>query len=125
MPLEDYKELPTVVQAMKHHCEDHDELNHMYCPVHNRSCCIRCVLTAHTECSDFPPIANFISNVKSSPAMLVLEQTLKELGSFVKIATDDKEENIQEIITRKKEICEEIMTTSISYKSMRLIYKLL
>jgi hypothetical protein len=25
MPLEDYKELPTVVQAMKHHCEDHDE----------------------------------------------------------------------------------------------------
>ena len=125
MPLEDYKELSTVVQAMNHHCEDHDEPHHMYCPVHNRPCCIRCVLTAHTECSGFAPIANFISNVKSSPSMLDLEQTLKELGSFVKIATDDKEENIQEIVTPKKEICEEIMTTSISYKSMRLIYKLL
>jgi Zn-dependent oligopeptidase len=84
-----------------------------------------CVLTAHTECSGVAPIANFISNVKSSPAMLDREQTLKELGSFDKIVTEDKEENIQEIITRKKEICEEIMTTSISYKSMRLIYKLL
>jgi uncharacterized coiled-coil DUF342 family protein len=42
------------------------------------------------------------------PAMLDLEQTLKELGSFVKSLIDDKEENIQEILTRKKEICEEI-----------------
>jgi hypothetical protein len=40
--------------------------------------------------------------------MLDLEQTLKELGSLVKRHTDDKEENIQQILTRKKEICEEI-----------------
>jgi hypothetical protein len=40
--------------------------------------------------------------------MLDLEQTLKELGSFVKRLTDDKEGNIQEILTRKKDICEEI-----------------
>jgi uncharacterized coiled-coil DUF342 family protein len=40
--------------------------------------------------------------------MLDLEQTLKELGSFVRNLTDDKENNIQEILTRKKEICEEI-----------------
>jgi hypothetical protein len=40
--------------------------------------------------------------------MLDLEQTLKELGSFVKRLTDDKEEIIQQIITRKKGICEEI-----------------
>ena len=40
--------------------------------------------------------------------MLDLEQTLTELGSFVKRLTDDKEENIQQIITRKKGICEEI-----------------
>jgi vacuolar-type H+-ATPase subunit I/STV1 len=40
--------------------------------------------------------------------MLHLEQTLKELGSFVRSLTDDKENNIQEILIRKKEICEEI-----------------
>jgi HPt (histidine-containing phosphotransfer) domain-containing protein len=40
--------------------------------------------------------------------MLDLEQTLKELHSFVKRITDDKKENIQEILTRQKEICEEI-----------------
>jgi uncharacterized coiled-coil DUF342 family protein len=40
--------------------------------------------------------------------MLDLEQTLKEQGSFVKRLTYNKEENIQEIITRKKGICEEI-----------------
>ena len=40
--------------------------------------------------------------------MLDLEQTHKELGSFVKRLTDDKEENIQEILTQKKQICEEI-----------------
>jgi hypothetical protein len=34
--------------------------------------------------------------------MLDLEQTLKELGSFVKKLTDDKEENIQQIITQKR-----------------------
>jgi hypothetical protein len=40
--------------------------------------------------------------------MLDLEQTLKELSSFVNRFTGDKEENIQEILTRKKEIFEEI-----------------
>jgi hypothetical protein len=39
--------------------------------------------------------------------MLDLEQTLKELGSFSKRLTDDKEENIQQILTRKKGICKE------------------
>jgi hypothetical protein len=33
--------------------------------------------------------------------MLDLEQTLKELGSFAKRFTDDKEENIQQIISGK------------------------
>jgi hypothetical protein len=108
MSLKNYKESPTVVKAMKHHCEDHDEPYHMFCPVHNRPCCIRCVLTAHKECSGVAPITDFILNVKSSPAMLDLEQILRELGSFAKRLADDKEENIQEILTRKKHICEEI-----------------
>jgi hypothetical protein len=108
MSLEEYKELPTVVQAMNRHCEDHDEAHQMYCPVHDRSCCIMCVVTSHKECSGVAPLKEFIPNAKSSPAMLDLEQTLKELCSFVKRLTDDKEENIQEILTRKKEICEEI-----------------
>jgi hypothetical protein len=51
---------------------------------------------------------DLIPNVKSAPAMLDLEQTLKELGSFVRSLTYDNEKNIQEILTRKKEICEEI-----------------
>jgi seryl-tRNA synthetase len=67
-----------------------------------------CVVTSHKECSGVAPLKEFIPNAKSSPAMLDLEQTLKELCSFVKRLTDDKEENIQEILTRKKEICEEI-----------------
>jgi hypothetical protein len=94
MSLKDYKELLTVVRAMKHHCEDHDEPHHIICPVHDRPCCIRCVLTAHKECSGAAPITYFILNVKKSPAMLDLEQTLRELGSFVKRLADDKEENI-------------------------------
>ena len=108
MSLEEYKELPTVVQAMNRHCEDHDEAHQMYCPVHDRPCCIMCVVTSHKECSGVAPLKEFIPNVKSSPAVLDLEQTLKELCSFVNRLTDDKEENIQEILTRKKEICEEI-----------------
>ena len=40
--------------------------------------------------------------------MLDLEQTLNELGSFVRRLTDDKQKNIQEMQTQRKEICEEI-----------------
>jgi methylaspartate ammonia-lyase len=40
--------------------------------------------------------------------MLDLEQTLKELGSFVGRLTDDKEKNIQDIQTQRIEIYEEI-----------------
>ena len=40
--------------------------------------------------------------------MLDLEKTLKELGSFVERLTDDKEKNIQDIQTQRKEIYEEI-----------------
>jgi hypothetical protein len=108
MSLEDYRELPTVVQTLNYHCEDHDEKLDLFCPVHNRPCCIRCVLTSHTTCAGVAPLKDFVPNFKSAPAMLDLEQTLKELGSFVKRLTDDKEENIKEILTLKKEMCEEI-----------------
>ena len=108
MSLEDYSELPAVVQTLNFHCADHDEKFDLFCPVHSCPCCIRCSLTSHKECSGVVPIKDFIQNFKSAPAMLDLEQTLKELGSFVKRLTDDKEENIQEILTRKKDICEEI-----------------
>jgi hypothetical protein len=100
--LEDYKELLTVVQALNYHCEHHDEKLDLFCPVHSRPCCIRCSLTSHKEYSGVVPIKDFIQNVKSAPAMLDIEQTLKELGSFVNRLTDDKEENIQQILTRKK-----------------------
>jgi hypothetical protein len=81
---------------------------------------------AHKECSGVGPITDFISNVKSSPAMLDLEQTLRELGSYVKSLIDDKEENIQEILTRKKEICEEIQkirkTRTIMYRTVHVVW---
>jgi predicted transcriptional regulator len=108
MSLEDYKKLPTVVQTLNYHCSDHYEKLDSFCPVHNRPCCIRCSLTSHKECSGVVPITDFTPNVKSSPSMLDLEQTLNELGSFVRRLTDDKEKNIQEIQTQRKEICEEI-----------------
>ena len=108
MSLEDYNELPAVVQTLNYHCEDHDEKLDLFCPVHSYPCCIRCSLTSHKECSGVAPIKDLTPNVKSSPAMLDLEQTLKELDSFVRRLTDDKAKNIQDIQTQRKEICEEI-----------------
>jgi uncharacterized protein YoxC len=49
-----------------------------------------------------------MSSQNAPNTMLDLEQTLKELSSFVKRTTDDKKENIQEILTRQKEINEDI-----------------
>jgi hypothetical protein len=37
---------------------------------------------------------------------LDLEQTLKELGSFVRRLSDDKENNRHDIQNQRKEICE-------------------
>ena len=71
--LEDYNELPTVVQTLNYHCEDHDEKLDSFCPVHNRPCCIRCVLMSHKTCAGLASIKDFIPNVKSAPAMLDLE----------------------------------------------------
>jgi hypothetical protein len=84
MSLEDYNELPAVVQTLNYHCANHDEQFDSFCRVHNSPCCSRCSLTSHKECSGVAPIKDFIPNVKSSSAMLDLEQTLKELGSFVR-----------------------------------------
>jgi hypothetical protein len=108
MSLEDYNELPVVVQTLNYHCEDHDEKLDLFCPIHSCPCCIRCSLTSHKKCSGVAPIKDFTPNVKSSPAMLDLEKTLKELNYFARRLTDDKEKNIQYIQTQRKEICEEI-----------------
>ena len=108
MSLEDYNKLPTVAQTLSYHCEDHDEKFDSLCSVHNRSYCIRCVLTSHKTYAGLAPQKDFVPNVKSSPSMLDLEQTLKELSSFFKRFTVDKEQNIQEILTRQNEICEEM-----------------
>jgi hypothetical protein len=53
-------------------------------------------LTSHKECSGVAPIKDFTTNVKSSPSMLDLEQTLNELGSFVRRLTDDKQKKQSE-----------------------------
>ena len=108
MSLEDYNELPAIVQTLNYHCEDHDEKLDTFCTIHSCPCCIRCSLTSHKECSGVAPIKDFIPNVKSSPAMLDLGKTLKELNSFARRLTDDKEKNIQDIQTQRKEICDEI-----------------
>ena len=108
MSLEDYTELPAVVQTLNYYCADQDEKLDLFCPVHSRPCCIRCSLTSHKECSSVAPIKDFTPNVKSSQAMVDLEQTLNELGVFVRHHTDDKEKNMQDIQTQRKEICEEI-----------------
>ena len=108
MSLEDYNALPTVVQTIKYHCEDHDEKLDSFCPLHNRPCCIRCVLTSHKTCTGVAPLKDCVPNFKSSPAILDLEQTLNELRSFVRRLTDDKERNIQDIQTQRKDICKEI-----------------
>jgi hypothetical protein len=35
MSLEDYSELPAVVQTLNFHCADHDEKFDLFCPVHS------------------------------------------------------------------------------------------
>ena len=37
MSKEDYTELPTIVQTLNYHCQDHDEKLDSFCPVHNTS----------------------------------------------------------------------------------------
>ncbi|XP_063416328.1 nuclear factor 7, ovary-like [Mytilus trossulus] len=75
----DYRKLPKSIHQTSNRCNDHDKKYELYCSVHSCPCCIQCIADKHKKCQEMKPLADFLKDVKSSAAIPLLRNDLKEL----------------------------------------------
>lgn len=93
---------------MKVICDVHNERIDSYCPVHHRSCCIRCVLESHRLCEGVGPLKDFISHSKESTAIKDIEVDITDIRSFVEKMIADRLQNKEDITTERESVLGEI-----------------
>ncbi|CAG2189754.1 unnamed protein product [Mytilus edulis] len=84
---ENYHELPSFIKATSNLCKVHDKKFELYCSFHACACCVHCTTDKHQSCQTMKPLSEILKQVKSSAAVPLLEQDLKDL-----------KENFEEII---------------------------
>ncbi|CAC5358143.1 unnamed protein product [Mytilus coruscus] len=109
----DYHKLPKSIRETSNRCKDHDKKYELYCSSHACPCCVQCIADTHQKCQDMKPLADILKDVKSSAAIPLLKNDLKDLReSFeevikhiedrIKIINSQKEKGIEEIRSMRK-----------------------
>ncbi|XP_063426840.1 uncharacterized protein LOC134710415 [Mytilus trossulus] len=116
MSAEDYKKLPTFMQAISNQCRDHKERFELYCTYHACPCCVQCITDKHKMCKEMKPLSDILQQVKSSASVQLFEKDLKDLKENLDTAVKYLKTRITTTNTQKTKAVEEIqhMRKSIS-----------
>ncbi|XP_063405907.1 E3 ubiquitin-protein ligase TRIM45-like [Mytilus trossulus] len=107
----EYQRLPSNVLAITQTCHKHIEQYQTFCKKHDCPCCRRCVIETHNDCKDLTAIDDIVQNVKSSNAILEVEQTLVQMLETVRRIRNDRSENLKCIQDQRVKIERHIKQT--------------
>ncbi|VDI45422.1 Hypothetical predicted protein [Mytilus galloprovincialis] len=108
-----YHTLPKSIRETSNRCKDHDKKYELYCSSHATPCCIQCIADTHQKCQDMKPLADILREVKSSAAIPLLkndlkdlkesfEEVIKHIGDRIKAMSSQKGKGIEEIRSMRK-----------------------
>ncbi|XP_071123538.1 uncharacterized protein [Mytilus edulis] len=109
VPIAENKKLPSFVENIKLHCDEHDEKYLLFCKEHNECVCRKCVITEkHGECKEMIPIEDVIKNSKTSAAFTEIESSLHELKANFGLILENRQKNLCSFSASKNLIESEI-----------------
>ncbi|CAC5380245.1 unnamed protein product [Mytilus coruscus] len=92
--IDDYKKLPAEICKIEQNCTEHDKKFQMFCPRHDKLCCIMCISEKHKECTGMFLIDEAIKSSRSSTLFDSLEKSLKEIKENLERVVKDREANL-------------------------------
>ncbi|XP_063435956.1 protein wech-like [Mytilus trossulus] len=95
--VENYKQLPSSISSIQHHCSDHNRKFQMYCPQHENLCCPLCISSNHRNCVGLLSIEEVIATSKTSSLLDSMEQRIKDLLTNAEEIIDDRKQNLTSI----------------------------
>ncbi|XP_071137239.1 uncharacterized protein [Mytilus edulis] len=95
--IDDYKKLPAEICKIKQNCTEHDKKFQMFCPGHDKLCCIICISENHKECTGMFLTDDVIKSSRSSIMFESLEMSLKDIQENIERVVKDREANLVEI----------------------------
>ncbi|XP_071123368.1 uncharacterized protein [Mytilus edulis] len=113
IPFTDYQKVPTDVLKISQICSRHSKQLQMYCKKHEHPCCSKCLVNSHKECRDIVDLEDVIKNVKTSNAMLEIEENLSEVADIIHKILRHQQMNLSTIKKERNEIETEIKKTRI------------
>ncbi|XP_063435946.1 uncharacterized protein LOC134716864 [Mytilus trossulus] len=106
--VENYKQLPTSIANIAHHCSQHDRKFQMYCPQHESVCCPLCIRANHANCVGILSLEEVIQTAKTSVLLESLDQNLKDIKINIEGVVKDRKQNLSEIQKQRQKFHDEI-----------------
>ncbi|XP_052089974.1 uncharacterized protein LOC127726599 isoform X1 [Mytilus californianus] len=94
---DDYKKLPAEICKIEQNCTEHDKKFKMFCPGHDKLCCIICISEKHKECTGMFLIDEAIKSSRSSTFFGSLEMSLKDIQENIERVLKDRKANLVEV----------------------------
>ncbi|XP_076115854.1 uncharacterized protein LOC143083478 [Mytilus galloprovincialis] len=117
IPITGYQKLPTNLLKVTQYCSKHNEKYQIYCQMHESPCCSKCIVEDHKDCQDIVNLDDVIHNVKTSNALLEIEDTLVEAAENIQKIRQHQQDNLSTLYEKRKEIENEIKNIRIKINS--------
>ncbi|CAG2230093.1 unnamed protein product [Mytilus edulis] len=111
MSVDDYQKLPTFMQEISSHCQDHKKKFELYCSFHACPCCVQCVTDKHKKCQEMKPLSDILQQVKSSASVQLFEKDLKDVKENIDTAIQYLKTRITTTDTQNTKAIEKIRYT--------------
>ncbi|XP_071168956.1 eukaryotic translation initiation factor 3 subunit A-like [Mytilus edulis] len=108
IPVENYKQLPTSIANISHHCSEHDRTFQNYCPQHESICCPLCIHSNHANCVGILSLEKVIQTAKTSVLLESFDQDLQNIKMNIERVVQDRKQNLFEIQKQKQKFHDEI-----------------
>ncbi|XP_071169026.1 transcription intermediary factor 1-alpha-like [Mytilus edulis] len=106
--VEKYKQLPTSIANISHHCSEHDRKFQMYCPQHESICCPLCIHSNHANCVGILSLEKVIQTAKTSVLLESFDQDLQNIKMNIERVVQDRKQNLFEIQKQKQKFHDKI-----------------
>ncbi|XP_052089979.1 uncharacterized protein LOC127726602 [Mytilus californianus] len=95
--IDHYKKLPAEICKIEQNCTEHDKKFQIFCPGHDKLCCIICIFEKHKECTGMFIIDEAIKSSRSSTLFGSLEESLKDIQENIERVVKDRKANLADI----------------------------
>lgn len=106
--IDEYKKLPSYIRSIKHICEEHDEHFDSFCPTHNITCCRKCILLDHKNCTDISLLEETLQTVNQTTRLSKLDQSVGDVMEYIQKVKSNRTNYKKMILKQEQTVKDDI-----------------